>query len=319
MRKRPKERVERRKLADGTIKVYRYAARSSKPSEARTIRALLALWQCSLEWGKLAPRTKNNYTRYSAPLYDDFKDAHISAIKRRHLMGIRDIVAEERGHGAAVCFCRAMYSFFKWAVDREYLEMTPATRLEGPLVHGTLATWTMEQALRAERELPQHYARAVFLARHTAQRRGDLCAMRWSQYDGKTIRLVQGKTRVELQIPVTPELRVALDQWKREAVGLTILTNAKGAPLPPDVLSSKLPVELVKLGMPRLCIHGLRKLAAVTLANAGCSTHEIAAITGHKTLAMVQHYTQAADQKILSEAAVARLAIPQKPQNKKSS
>ena len=37
-----------------------------------------------------------------------------------------------------------------------------------------------------------------------------------------------------------------------------------------------------RAGLPRLGIHGLRKLAATRLADAGCSTHEIAAITGHR-------------------------------------
>ena len=35
-------------------------------------------------------------------------------------------------------------------------------------------------------------------------------------------------------------------------------------------------------------VHGLRKLAAVKLAEAGWTTHEIAAVTGHHTLAMVE-------------------------------
>jgi len=43
--------------------------------------------------------------------------------------------------------------------------------------------------------------------------------------------------------------------------------------------------------------HGLRKAAARRLAEAGCTEHEIAAITGHASLREVQRYTKAADQK----------------------
>jgi integrase len=43
------------------------------------------------------------------------------------------------------------------------------------------------------------------------------------------------------------------------------------------------------------------------LAEAGCSTHEIACVTGHRTLAMVELYTRAADQKRMAGAAVVRL------------
>jgi hypothetical protein len=39
---------------------------------------------------------------------------------------------------------------------------------------------------------------------------------------------------------------------------------------------------------------------------AGCSTHEIKAITGHTTLAEVERYTRGANQKALAESAMAK-------------
>ena len=52
--------------------------------------------------------------------------------------------------------------------------------------------------------------------------------------------------------------------------------------------------------------HGLRKAAARRLAEAGCSASEIAAITGHRTLAEVERYTRAADQERLARQAMQR-------------
>jgi hypothetical protein len=46
---------------------------------------------------------------------------------------------------------------------------------------------------------------------------------------------------------------------------------------------------------------------AVRLANEGSSAHEIAAITGHRTLAMVQHYTKGVNQRRLADVAMLRL------------
>jgi integrase len=54
--------------------------------------------------------------------------------------------------------------------------------------------------------------------------------------------------------------------------------------------------------------HGLRKAAARRLADAGCSTHEIASITGHATLAEVSRYTKAADQQRLARSALGKLS-----------
>jgi len=50
--------------------------------------------------------------------------------------------------------------------------------------------------------------------------------------------------------------------------------------------------------------HGLRKAAARRLAEAGCTAHEIAAITGHASLREIVRYTKAADQRRLATAAM---------------
>ena len=50
--------------------------------------------------------------------------------------------------------------------------------------------------------------------------------------------------------------------------------------------------------------HGLRKAAARRLAEAGCTEHEIAAITGHASLREIARYTKTADQKRLADAAM---------------
>ena len=50
--------------------------------------------------------------------------------------------------------------------------------------------------------------------------------------------------------------------------------------------------------------HGLRKAAARRLAEAGCTAHEIAAITGHASLEEIEHYTKAVDQQKLAASAM---------------
>jgi integrase len=53
--------------------------------------------------------------------------------------------------------------------------------------------------------------------------------------------------------------------------------------------------------------HGLRKATAAALAEAGASTHEIAAVTGHTSLEEIERYTRAARKKKLADAAMAKL------------
>ena len=63
-------------------------------------------------------------------------------------------------------------------------------------------------------------------------------------------------------------------------------------------------------GLPHCCAHGLRKAAARRLAEAGCTEHEIAAITGHASLREIARYTKAADQVRLAVAAMDKMRTP---------
>jgi len=130
----------------------------------------------------------------------------------------------------------------------------------------------------------------------------------WSAYDGKSLRLKQQKTGAALVVPCHPLLVAELDQWRTEAASTMILANKFGRPWQPNNLTKQLQMALADIpGFQRGAnIHGLRKLAAVRLAEAGCTLHEIGAITGHKSLAMIQLYTAATDQERLANAAVLR-------------
>lgn len=314
--KQKADRVVRHKLRDGTTREYRYKTYTPKPSTKPkdTLSGLIDAYKDSPEWRDLAEVTKVNYSIYLRPLE---KVGHVepATLGRRDVLTIRDAIALKRGNGAATGFVRAVGALFKWAVHREWVERSPVTKM-GKLEGGHLLAWTPEDARVALAGLPEHMRRVVVLALYTGQRRGDLCAMGWSAYDGAKIRIVQQKTKKPLVIPAHPVLKAELDAWK--PVAATILTNAIGRPWKPELLSYHMPTMLAKLGLSEdLNVHGLRKLAAANLAEAGCSTKEIGAITGHATLSMIDLYTRSADQERLAGAAILRLSNIQKPTNDK--
>lgn len=319
-----KVKIVRKVLADGTVREYHYdrvtKARLPGPGAvarkkkilppAKGIEGVIEGYLRSQEFSALARRTQDNHERelkWLARLGDiDPKD-----IRRPALLELRDIIAKKRGPGAANIFISVMSSFFTWAMAREKVELNPAAgiaRLEG----GELPPWTEDEAQRVMRPgvLPESVRRAAVLAYYTGQRRGDLVAMTWAAYDGQRIRLTQRKTGVSLVLPVEPGLKQELDAWRAEnkaadQPGIHILTSSRG-PWTPNALSHAFLRELGRLKgfRPGLNIHGFRKLRATLLAQAGCSAHQIMAITGHTTLGMVQHYTKAADQERLALSAV---------------
>ena len=318
-KKSPAGRTVRKVLKDGTVKIYRYAQHKAKaPVGADTLLALLRAYERSPEWARLAESTKSNYTIYLRT-FTKIGNIPVKSVDRRGILELRDAIASKRGPGAATGFVRAASALFGWAVDHDWIGHSPCHRVKG-LATGHLPAWTQAQADAAIRILPEHLRRAVVLALHTGQRRGDLIAMRWSDVGAGTIRLRQQKTGAEMAIPIHPALAAELAEWRRGATSLHVLTDANGVPWAPLHLSAQLPYALARAGLPRLGIHGLRKLAATRLADAGCSTHEIAAITGHRTLGMVALYTRSADQERLAASAVARLTTSDnRPKNPRKS
>ena len=314
--RRRADRVVRKTLADGTVKEYRYPAAVKKPAKPQrstdTIGALIGSHKLSPEWNSLAEVTRAGKLVYLKTLE---KIGHIKVrdLSRREILELRDAIAVKRGHGAANAFVQTVSTLLAWARDRNWIEHSPAVGVK-TLPGGHLRAWTAQEADQAELLLPEAFRRVVVLARHTAQRRGDLCAMTWSAYDGRTIKLRQmksGRNAPLLVIPVNPILKAELDVWRAEASSVQILTAPSGRPWTPEHLSHVLPDALQDIGLSKgLNVHGLRKLAATSLADAGCSAHEIMAITGHTTLSMVQLYTATADQERLAHAAMDRLHAP---------
>lgn len=302
-------RTVRKTLADGTVKTYVYPPHKAAPAKRAapdTIGALSAAWRRSPDWAALAPRTQVGYLVHLRDL-ELLAAVPVRAIRRKDIIAIRNAIASKRGNGSGQAFVRTVGSAFRWAIDNDWLDASPIFRMKA-LPSGALPAWTEAEAAHAMANLPEHLRRVVVLALHTGQRRGDLCAMTWQQVAGGTIRLTQEKTKVALAIPVHPALAEELQAWRVGATAVQILVKANGQPWVPQWLSAALPYALQRLGMRKgLNVHGLRKLAATRLAEAGCSVHEISAITGHRTLAMVQHYTASADQERLAGAAITRL------------
>lgn len=307
--RKPADRIVRHRLADGSVKTYRYPAWTPPVTPAGdTMRGLLRAFEDSPEWRALAKATQTQYLIYLRPWLET-PDTPPREVTRREILAARDVVAKTRGIGAATAFGRVTSALFAWALDRGWVDANPAQRIKA-LPGGALPAWTEAQITAAMAGLPEELRRVVVLGLYTGQRRGDMCAMTWAAYDGAAIRLRQAKTGAPLTLPVHPALKADLDAWRAEKRGLYVLHSPRTGAWTAPHLSREMKRALVAIGLPAgLNVHGLRKAAARRLAEAGCTTHEIASITGHRSLSMVQHYTTSADQERLAGAAVARLPV----------
>lgn len=135
-------------------------------------------------------------------------------------------------------------------------------------------------------------------------RRGDIAKLMRSDYDGSGLHIAGSKTGNPIYVPVHPRLKAHLDA---QPASLYLIADAKGRPIKAGQLSKGLRAWLDTIGLTDLHLHGLRHTAGKALAEAGCTPHEIAAVLGHSTLQMVEHYTKAAGQKRMAKAAVVKL------------
>jgi integrase len=111
---------------------------------------------------------------------------------------------------------------------------------------------------------------------------------------------------VLFEIPVHAVLAQIIAETS--AGNLTFLTTQFGKPFTAPGFGNWFREECNVAGLPRCSAHGLRKAAARRLAEAGCTEHEIASITGHASLREIVRYTKAADQKRLARSAIDKVS-----------
>ncbi len=127
--------------------------------------------------------------------------------------------------------------------------------------------------------------------------------MEWGHIEDGGIWVTKGKTKIRLWIPFTDRLREELAATPRRSLRY-ILCDDHGRKLKYDQIQKATIVERKRLGLDAYSLHGLRYSAASELAEAGCTDHQIAAITGH--MSMVQKYSKGASQKRLAKQAQAK-------------
>ncbi|MDO6732843.1 tyrosine-type recombinase/integrase [Marinovum sp. 2_MG-2023] len=110
---------------------------------------------------------------------------------------------------------------------------------------------------------------------------------------------------VLIDIPIHPELRAVLDICPKDA--FTFLETQNGKSRSPNGLGNMMREWCNEAGLPNCSSHGLRKVIARRVAEAGASPHEIMAVTGHLTLAEVTRYTMDANRPVLADGAIEKL------------
>lgn len=168
-------------------------------------------------------------------------------------------------------------------------------------------TWTdAEIAKFLDHHGPGTKARlALMIFLCTGAARQDAAAMGWQNVKDGRIRYKRGKTGVEADLPIMPDLAEALAIVPRDQ--LLFLTHGKGRGYAPESLGNWFRLQCVAAGLPHCSAHGLRKAGATRLADAGASEWEVMAFLAHATPQEAATYTKQANRGRLADTGFAKL------------
>jgi integrase len=271
-----------------------------------TVRALAVSYFNSPDFRSLRPSSQVIYRGIIDRFCIQYGDNRIANLKREHVVKLMAARAERPA--AANNLRKVLRAMMKHAVEIGLRADDPTRDVKAIRVKSAgFHSWNDDEIAQFEKRhpvgTPARLALALLL--YTGQRRSDVVQMGPQHIRDGVLGVRQQKTRIELAIPVHSALAAVIAETP--TYHLTFLTNQFGRPFTAGYFGQWFREQCDMAGLRHCSAHGLRKAAARRLAEAGCSTHEIAAITGHASLKEVARYTEAVDRRRLAQSAMAKV------------
>ena len=266
-----------------------------------TVSAAIIGYYCDQSFLALAPSTQRSLRNILERFRAEHGDKRIALLQRQHIVTL----LKSKKRFAARDWLKAIRALMKYAIEFGLRADNPATGVKLPNQRTDgYHSWTDAEIEQFEAHHGQgtRARLALSLLLYTGQRRGDVIRMGRQHIRDGVVHVRQQKTGIELAIPIHARLAAIIAETPADH--LNLLTTQTGKPFSAAGFGNWFRDRCNEAGLSHCTAHGLRKAAARRLAEAGCTMHEIAAITGHASLSEVQRYTKAADQARLARAAM---------------
>lgn len=275
-------------------------ANRTKPG---TVNAAIVGYYNSDAFCSLAPETKKRRRNILEHFRAEHGDKRIVTLPAAFIIK----TLGKKSPAAARNWFKALRGLLQFAVANQYRrdDPTEGMKLARSVKSEGFHAWTeveIEQ-FKAHHPIGSRARLALALLLFTAQRRGDVVRIGRQHVRNGVLSVRQDKTGTSLDIPILPELQAAIEAHASDH--LTFLVTDQGKPFTSGAFGHWFRDRCREAGLPKHCsAHGLRKAACRRLAEAGCTAHQIAAISGHMSLSEVQRYTKSADQARLAREAM---------------
>lgn len=240
---------------------------------------------------------------------DTAGDLPFKKYRREDLIRSRDKRRETPA--AADVFVKTLRRLFNWAIEEGHTTSNPTLGVKKIHRSDGWHTWTRAEIeqYRAHYEMGSKERLALELMLSVGARRSDAVRLgRQHEHEGY-LRFNAWKNRkhhsTPIDVPILPELEKAIRCTKTG--DLTYLVTEQGVPYTVEGFGNVFRSWCTQAGLPHCSAHGLRKAAAVDLAEHGASHAEMCAIFGWKKQEMADVYIRAAQKRKLAANAFARL------------
>src|SRR5262249_54453298 len=276
----------------------------SRRTEPGTIDALVVSYYKSDEWLGLAEETRK--TR--RPIIEKFRTKHgskrVRLLNREHVV---KMLAEITRPTAKRSWLKAIRGLLKHAVPTMRKDdPTEGISIKLPRTKGH-HTWTDDEIEQYRAYWPYGTQQRLVMefALETVSRRGEVVRLGPQHVRNGRIRIERTHGSEDVDILISWEVQAACEAMQKQH--LTFIVTAYGKPRSKYGLGNDFAKWVREAGLPDRCrLHGLKKGGMRRRAERGYTTHELMALSGHKTLTEVQRYTDAADKRRLADSGAAK-------------
>lgn len=259
-------------------------------------------WRESSHWFRTATSTKRQRENILARVLADNGKLPFAGITAAHILAGRE--RRMKTPFAGNNFLKTMRALFAWAIEAGHCSQNPAAGVKFlSRKTGGHEPWTQDDvaAYRTRWAIGTRQRIALETIYLTGLRRGDACRL-GRQHIGKDgiARIRMEKTGAVVTFPVHPYLA---EVWAQGPCGdLTFICGAAGKPLAKEAFGTMFREWCREVGIVKSA-HGLRKLAASEMADAGGSEIELQKAFGWATLGQSSVYTRGANAEALAKSA----------------
>jgi len=282
--------------------------KKGEPS-AGSLAWLIARYRETTAWESLSLATRRQRENIFKQVLDAAGHQPVSKVTRAQIIAGKERRKETPFQ--ARHFLDAMRGLFRWALQAQLIKADPTVGVENPPRKSGdgFVPWTEEHVTKYQARWPIGTRQRVWLdvLLYTGLRRGDAARLgRQHVRDGiATIKVEKSSHMAEVNLPILPVLQATLDAGP--CGDLTFIAGTNGRPLTKESFGNEFKAACREAGVPGSA-HGVRKLAATTMANNGATVAQLEAVFAWTGGTMASLYTRKADRRRLALGAMHLMA-----------